>query len=131
MFDSINGCVSTGKEANVYHATAGTRHVHPTAAGAQHAQSANPTAAGVSAAAGEATAATGEAAPDSIAHHVADVHNAHNDDAHDDAHEPTHDNDNDDNDAADDNPEAPPGDLAVKVYKTSILVFKDRDRCVV
>lgn len=61
-FDAIHGCVSTGKEANVYHATAGEAHLKAL----------------------EADGGSG----------------------------------------------AYSRDLAVKVYKTSILVFKDRDRYV-
>lgn len=53
VFTEINGCVSTGKEANVYHATGG----------------------------------------------------------------------------ASSTPDGAPAELAIKVYKTAILVFKDRDRC--
>ena len=60
-FDAIHGCVSTGKEANVYHATAGEAHLRTL----------------------EADDASGSVFS---------------------------------------------RDLAVKVYKTSILVFKDRDR---
>lgn len=65
-FDAIHGCVSTGKEANVYHATAGEAHL-------------------------KTLDATSNASGST---------------------------------------EMFSRDLAVKVYKTSILVFKDRDRCV-
>ena len=82
---SMHGCISTGKEANVYHAVAGSGN------GGGHARAA-------AAPAGPASSSTSSSQPPAPSSAL---------------------------------PPAPPGaDLAVKVYKTSILAFKDRERYV-
>jgi serine/threonine-protein kinase RIO1 len=126
LFADINGCISTGKEANVYHATAGPLGLSMLAGRAPPSlltsdgpdygppRGASAAAGAAGAAAATPSASAGAEAPAAAAALV-----------------PA--------------PEASPSgrlggdafaasslsggkDLAIKIYKTSILVFKDRDR---